>query len=147
MGHMKAIQQGIRSTSKNNQSSSTKQNNDVSENKNNTSNQSSSNQTNIDNDDDDLLPPCSQLEREKGHHIVCYVVNLQQLKGIISTDLPGRFPFPLDLLNNYIFVLYDYDSNAILIQPIKSRDKSKLIRGFQLCYNELQKSNIKPIIH
>ena len=87
------------------------------------------------------------MDRAKGHHIVCYVVNLHQLKGIISTDLPGRFPFPSDLLNNYIFVLYDYDSNAILIRPIKSRDKSELIRGFQLCYDELEKANIKPIIH
>ena len=115
MGHMKAIKQGIRSTSKKNHSNSTqKENNDASENiQNNTLNQSSSNQTIINNDNDDLLPPCSQLEREKGHHIVCYVVNLQQLKGIISTNLPGRFPFPSDLLNNYIFVLYDYAIIAI----------------------------------
>ena len=71
--------------------------------------------------------PQLQLDCEKGHHIVCYVVDLHKIKGIISTDLPGRFPFPSDLLSNCIFVLYDYDSNAILIRPIKSRDKNNLI--------------------
>ena len=76
MGHMKAIRQGIRSTQNKNQSTGKKHNIDASENKINTSNQSSSNQTNIDNDDDDLLLPRSQLEQEKGHHIVCHVVNL-----------------------------------------------------------------------
>ena len=43
--------------------------------------------------------------------------------------------------------MYDFDSNNILGKPIKSRDKSELIRGFEMCYKELQEANITPILH
>ena len=43
--------------------------------------------------------------------------------------------------------MYDFDSNNILGKPIKSRDKSELVRGFEMCYKELQEANITPILH
>jgi hypothetical protein len=41
--------------------------------------------------------------------------------GQIYTDQTGRFPVVLSKGNKYIMILYDYDSNAILAQPIKDR--------------------------
>ena len=43
--------------------------------------------------------------------------------------------------------MYDFDSNTIQGKPIKSRTKSKLVRGFEMCYKELKEANITPILH
>ena len=37
------------------------------------------------------------------------------------TDLTGRFPYMSSRGNQYILVVYDSDSNAILAEPIKTR--------------------------
>jgi hypothetical protein len=34
--------------------------------------------------------------------------------------------------NKYIMILYDYDSNAILAQPIKDRTAPELLKAFQV---------------
>jgi hypothetical protein len=39
--------------------------------------------------------------------------------------------------NKYIIILYDYDSNAILAQPIKDRTSSELLKAFQVMEQEL----------
>jgi hypothetical protein len=40
--------------------------------------------------------------------------------GQIYTDQTGRLPVVSSKGNKYIMILYDYDSNAILAQPINS---------------------------
>jgi hypothetical protein len=40
--------------------------------------------------------------------------------GQIYTDQTGRFVTPSSTGHNYLLVLYDFDSNAILAEPIKS---------------------------
>jgi hypothetical protein len=51
--------------------------------------------------------------------------------GQIYTDQTGRFPVVSSKGNKYIMILYDYDSNAILAQPIKDRTPPELLRAFQ----------------
>jgi hypothetical protein len=41
--------------------------------------------------------------------------------GQICTDQTGRFPVVSSKGSKYIMIIYDYDSNAILAQPIKDR--------------------------
>ena len=43
--------------------------------------------------------------------------------------------------------MYDFDSNTIQGKAIKSRNASELVRGFELCYNELKAANITPILY
>mmetsp|Transcript_20180 Transcript_20180/g.41904 ORF Transcript_20180/g.41904 Transcript_20180/m.41904 type:complete len:183 (-) Transcript_20180:163-711(-) len=71
---------------------------------------------------------------------------MDELKGLICTDLPGRFPFISSQGNNYIFVLCDDDDNAILTAPIKSRQTDHLIAGCDLCYNQLKQAGIIPTL-
>ena len=81
-------------------------------------------QNNEDEDEDEseiMEPPRSHLERAVNHQVICAVVPTSELTGTISTDLPGRFPFTSDMLNNYIFLMYDCDSNSILAKGIRSR--------------------------
>jgi hypothetical protein len=46
--------------------------------------------------------------------------------GQIYTDQTGRFPVVASKGNKYIMILYDYDRNAILAQPIKDRTSPEL---------------------
>jgi hypothetical protein len=46
----------------------------------------------------------------------------------------------------YLFILYDYDSNAILASPIKSRSATDIVVGYNFCYQQLANAGIKPII-
>ena len=91
-----------------------------------------------------LPPPRSHIDR--GHEVGAAVFEFETLKGLISTDLPGRFPFTSSRGMNYIFVLYDFDSNAILAEPIKSRSSAHLIEGYETCYDLLIRAGIRPII-
>jgi hypothetical protein len=50
--------------------------------------------------------------------------------GQIYTDQTGRFPVVSSKGNKYIMILYGYDSNAILAQPIKDRTATELLKAF-----------------
>jgi hypothetical protein len=52
--------------------------------------------------------------------------------GQIYTDQTGRFPVVSSKGNKYSMILYDYDSNAILAQPIKDRTAPELLKAFQV---------------
>ena len=127
MGHMKAQRQGVRSTKK------------------------KIDETTDEEDDDENDPPLEaprpHLERAVNHQVACGVIATSDLKGTVCTDLPGRFPFTSDMRNNYIFLMYDFDSNSILAKPIQSRNASELVRGFELCFKELEEANITPVLH
>jgi hypothetical protein len=64
--------------------------------------------------------------------------------GQIYTDQTGRFPVMSSKGNKYIMILYDYDSNAILAQPIKDRTAPELLRAFQIMEQELVARGLKP---
>jgi hypothetical protein len=64
--------------------------------------------------------------------------------GQIYTDQTGIFPVVSSKGNKYIMVLYDYDSNAILAQPIKDRTAPELLRAFQVMDQELVARGLKP---
>jgi hypothetical protein len=81
-------------------------------------------------DFDDVLPlPRSHIDHT--HHVGAHLLDLHQdLEGMIATDLTGRFPFTSSRGMTYPFVLYDYDSNAILASPIKSRNAADIVDGY-----------------
>jgi hypothetical protein len=64
--------------------------------------------------------------------------------GQIYTDQTGRFPVVSSKGNTYIMILYDYDSNAILAQPIKDRTAPELLKAFQVMEQELVARGLKP---
>jgi hypothetical protein len=64
--------------------------------------------------------------------------------GQIYTDQTGRFPIVSSKGNKYIMILYDYDSNAILAQPIKDRTAPELLKAFQIMEQILVARGLKP---
>jgi hypothetical protein len=64
--------------------------------------------------------------------------------GQIYTDQKGRFPVVSSKGKTYIMILYDYDRNAILAQPIKDITAPELLRAFQVMEQELVARGLKP---
>ena len=52
---------------------------------------------------------------------VMYVITKPHREGKAQTDLTGRFPVKSTRGSEYIFIMYDYDSNAILATTLKNR--------------------------
>jgi hypothetical protein len=64
--------------------------------------------------------------------------------GQIYTDQTGIFPVVSSKGSKYIMILYDYDSNAILAQPIKDRTAPELLRAFKVMEQELVARGLTP---
>ena len=60
------------------------------------------------------------------------------------SDLTGRFPYVSSQGNQYVLVMYDYDSNAILAEPVKNRQAAVLTKAFLTLYNTLATCGAKP---
>jgi hypothetical protein len=64
--------------------------------------------------------------------------------GLIYTDQTGRFVCPSETGNNYLMVLYDYDSNAILAEAIPNRTKKSLLAAFTKLHAQLCAVGLHP---
>jgi hypothetical protein len=71
-----------------------------------------------------------------------YAANIDA--GQIYNDQTGRFPVISSKGNTYIMILYDYDSNAILSQPIKDCTAPELLKAFQIMEQVLVARGLKP---
>ena len=65
-------------------------------------------------------------------------------KRQIATYLTGKFPVTSNRGNKYIFVLYKYDRNSILILPLKAISESEFIRVFKDLHESLLTRGINP---
>ncbi len=102
MGHMKQIQQGIRSTTtKSNRGRPTKE---AAERKAAT--------------EDAISIPKQEPRNEKTHMV--YMTTMKA-EGLIASDQTGMFLRTSDRGNKYICIFYVYDANFIKGTPIKSR--------------------------
>jgi hypothetical protein len=63
--------------------------------------------------------------------------------GQIYTDQTGRFPVVSSKGNKYIMILYHYDSNAILAQPINDCTAPELLKAFQIMEQVLVARGLK----
>ena len=64
--------------------------------------------------------------------------------GTIYTDQTGNFPTTSSRGIKAVMVLYDYDSNAILIEGIASKGQSELLRAYMLLLNRLKSAGLTP---
>eukprot|EP00957_Ditylum_brightwellii_P064269 4877235-Ditylum_brightwellii.AAC.1 len=74
--------------------------------------------------------------------IMLAIINQRTLKhgktGIVYLNITGEFPYPSNRGYQYIMVLYNWESNAILGQPKKNRSKENIIRAIQQLYKHLK---------
>ena len=84
-------------------------------------------------------------EREdKSHHCYVAVQHIEEPTGKVYTDQTGKFPCTSASGNNYIMIIYDYDSNAILMEPIRNRKGPTLLAAHQKLHARLTKAGLRP---
>ena len=75
----------------------------------------------------------------------CYfVVTPIAETGKTFSDQMGRFPATSSKGNKYIMIMYDYDSNNILGEAIKSRTGDELLRAFKIMHGKLKQCGLNP---
>jgi len=78
------------------------------------------------------------------HHAYLSVQDLPS--GRVFTDQTGPFPVVSTQGTKAVMVLYDYDSNAILIEGITSRGKAELLRAYTHLLGRLHQAGLKPTL-
>ncbi|KAL7528469.1 hypothetical protein ACHAWF_002577 [Thalassiosira exigua] len=84
------------------------------------------------------------VQETKTNAVYLLVFDTFRFNGTAYTDLTGQFPYTSARGNRYIFFLYSYDSNAILMECMKSRADSEMKRVCEKSYARLEKRGIKP---
>ncbi|KAL7485737.1 hypothetical protein ACHAW6_011335 [Cyclotella cf. meneghiniana] len=91
--------------------------------------------------DTDLFPP---HDINDVNHIFCWAALADQINGTTYTDLTGQFP-TMSLKNKqYIFVAYDYTTNAILVRAITDREATTIVNAFDDVFSFLSSKGFKP---
>ncbi|KAL7488941.1 hypothetical protein ACHAW6_014541, partial [Cyclotella cf. meneghiniana] len=85
-----------------------------------------------------------QLVRKKAQDIF---IKTYEVRETIFSDQTGKFPTRSQRGNKYIMVLVEIDSNAILVEPMKSRKDEEMIRAYDALVGRLQRSGIQPKKH
>ena len=83
------------------------------------------------------------VQDEKQH---CAFAMIHEIDKIY-TDQTGAFPCISSRGNRYVFILYHYDTNAILAEPIQNRTATELLRAYKLLLQKLKNSGYAPKLH
>ena len=98
-------------------------------------------------DDDPLADAFPTAEPQGLATQAIYVDLWDAATGKIFSDLTGRLPVPSSRGNNYIFLLYDYDSNSIHVRAIPSRHAHHILAAYQDIFNMLVTRGRRPLLH
>ena len=89
-----------------------------------------------------MYPPSNHPNKKT--HDAIYTITSKHDKAYM--DLTGRFPHCSSRGNEYILVVYHYDSNAILGMPIKNRQAATITHAWQQLNSQLARAGIPPNI-
>ena len=83
----------------------------------------------------------------RGKKVQDLYVNVYDVRETIFSVQTGQFPTRSMRGNKYVMVLVEIDSNAILLEPLKSRQDSELIRAYDSLITRLRRAGINPRKH
>ena len=84
---------------------------------------------------DDSFPP-QPVPNEPSHESLSLLVPYESTNKAYH-DLTGRFPHKSSRGYEYLLITYDFDSNAILAEPLKNRTGLEIKRAWTLTYTKL----------
>ncbi|GKY94061.1 hypothetical protein MPSEU_000372700 [Mayamaea pseudoterrestris] len=70
--------------------------------------------------------------------------NYTKATGKIHSDLTGRFMLPSSSGNTVMLVVYDEDSNAILVEPMKNKSGASILAAYTRIHKLLCARGLKP---
>ena len=85
--------------------------------------------------------PTSDSPNVKTHDVAYSVVELPP-KNIAYTDLTSQFLYRFSCGNQYIFLVYDYDSNTILATSINNQSTLSIVKSWKSIHKELSKVEV-----
>ena len=94
--------------------------------------QSTKQQSNVNSD----FFPKDNPSHTKSFETISQVISFSP-KEFAYGDLTGAFTFKSSCSNKYLYILYDYDSNAILVHPLKSRQAAVIKAAWEALYARL----------
>ena len=62
---------------------------------------------------------------------------IQEITNKIYTNQIGKFPHKSSKGNQYVMVVYVYEANAILAEPLKNRTGAALLKTYNRIYSTL----------
>ena len=92
------------------------------------------------------IAPAQEPSNPKTHNVFLTLVDNKVFARSYS-DQTGQFPVQSGRGNNYMFVLYDYDSNAILVKAIPNRRAATIRDAWIDKLQILQRNGLKPELH
>ena len=95
---------------------------------------------------DGMNPPqqiCNANEKE----MFVFAALADNINSVMYSDLTGRFPVELYWVIQYIFIVYIYDENLILMQSMKNRTDACMVSVFKDIYEYLKERKCKPKLH
>ena len=95
--------------------------------------------------DTDIAPP-QEKENKKTQNVFVIMQDTKELNRSYS-DQTGRFPVQSSRGNNYVMVVYSYDSNAILTEALPNRQGSVITKAWQKTHDRLKENGYAPSIH
>ena len=92
-------------------------------------------------DEDNDAFPDSEQPNEPTH--ACYA-SMMEVTGKVYSDQTGRFVALSDKGNQYLFVMYDYDSNSIHAEPMKNCTANSILTAYKTVHQRLCTAGLKP---
>jgi hypothetical protein len=88
--------------------------------------------------------PTPEPNNQTTHHIYAATGEFSEVTNMIHSDLTGRFPQTSTQGNKYILIVYSYDGNAILAEPMNSRTDNAAIEAYSTILSHLKKAGLAP---
>jgi hypothetical protein len=84
-----------------------------------------------------------------GHPVRQQECNIKTIdvSGKVYSDQTGRFPHASSKGSKYVMVLYDFDSNAILAEPIKNKTEREQLVATTKLHDYLRARGLSPTMH
>jgi hypothetical protein len=91
------------------------------------------------------------IKKDRTERAGIHLVGMEDLNGMISTDQistdqTGRFPIKSLKGKSYIMVMYNYDSNVILAETMKSRKAPDLVAAYNELHQQLLDGGEKLVL-
>jgi hypothetical protein len=104
------------------------------------------NETNITDETDEDHFPLSDMPNVKTFE-ACAMLIPFTAKNTAYHDLTGRFPHQSSRGNEYLIVVYDHDSNSILVIALNNKTGAEIKRGWTSIHERLAQGGNQPKLY
>jgi hypothetical protein len=77
-------------------------------------------------------------------NMFCFGAFANKINGVVYNDLTGNFPFMSIDGSVCFFVLYHYETNAILVKPIANVNNQSIFEAYKEVFETLEAKVYKP---